>query len=71
MNSLYTIEQYKFLLDLVGILKDRELLTILQNNSTDHFVEYDRKLTDLYNDIKDVIEYYENEKRKENRQNTN
>ena len=71
MNSLYTIEQYKFLLDLVGILKDRELLTILQNNSTDHFVEYDRKLTDLYNDIKDVIEYYENEKRKESRQNTN
>ena len=71
MNSLYTIEQYKFLLDLVGILKDRELSTILGNNNTDSFVEYDRKLTDLYNDIKDVIEYYENEKRKENRQNTN
>jgi len=71
MNSLYTIEQYKFLLDLVGILKDRELSTILGNNNTDSFVEYDRKLTDLYNDIKDVIEYYENEKRKESRQNTN
>jgi len=70
MNNLYTIDQYKYFLQLVEILKERELLTVLQNNHTDSFVEYDRKLTDLCNDIKEVIAYLEDEKRKENRQNT-
>ena len=71
MNNFYTHIQIKILKELIEILIQKDLSTLLDNGPSNSYVEYDRKLTDLYNDIKDVIEYYENEKRKENRQNTN
>jgi len=69
MNNLYTYYQFKIMLELVQILKDKELSTILECNPNSDYVEFDRKLTDLYNLIEEYIKCYEEEQREEEQNN--
>lgn len=71
MNNFYTHVQIKILKELIEILIQKDLSTILNNGPNNNYVEYDRKLTDLYNEISEYLILYEKETRENDRFNLN
>ncbi len=71
MNNFYTHIQIKILKELIEILIQKDLSTLLDNGPSNSYVEYDRKLTDLYNEISEYLILYEKETRKNDRFNLN
>lgn len=71
MNNFYTHVQIKILKELIEILIQKDLSTLLENGPANSYVEYDRKLTDLYNEISEYLTLYEKETRENDRFNLN
>ncbi len=71
MNNFYTHIQIKILKELIEILIQKDLSTLLDNGPSNSYIEYDRKLTDLYNEISEYLILYEKETRKNDRFNLN
>jgi hypothetical protein len=67
MNNFYTHIQIKILKELIEILIQKDLSTLLNNGPNHSYVEYDRKLTDLYNEISEYLILYEKETRENDR----
>ena len=61
MNNFYTHIQIKILKELIEILIQKALSTFLNNGPNNSYVEYDRQLTDLYNEISESLLLYETE----------
>ncbi len=66
MNKFYTNEIINVLIELLDNLMERELLTVINNCKDDNYIEFDRKLLDLYKHLVEI----QKQLHEENRQNT-
>ena len=66
MNKFYTNEILNILIDLLDNMMERELLTVINNCKDNNYIEFDRKLLDLYKHLVEI----QKQLHEENRQNT-
>ena len=66
MNKFYTNEILNILIDLLDNMMERELLTVINNCKDNNYIEFDRKLLELYKHLVEI----QKQLHEENRQNT-
>ena len=67
MNKFYTNEIIAVLIDLLDNMMERELLTVINNNKDDNYIEFDRKLLDLYKHLVKLQKQLHEENRQDTR----
>lgn len=63
MNKFYTNEILNVLIELLDNIMERELLTVINNCKDNNYIEFDRKLLDLYKHLVEIQKQLHEENR--------